>query len=66
MAAKKKQKKFKVYYFTGDFYSSNGEERHVVTVEARDEAEAEFIFKNFVSQPNDSFGWVEPYRKPKE
>ena len=58
MATKKdKYKKFKVYYFKGDYFSSEGETIYTTVVSARDEADAEYFFKKL--HPNCSFGWVE-------
>lgn len=54
-----KLKKFKVYYFVGDFFSRQGEEERSVIIKARTEEEAELIFKNCPPKPCDSFGWVE-------
>lgn len=50
--------RYRVYYFVGDFYSSQGEKRRVAVIEANDETEAEDIFKT--AYPDVSFGWVEP------
>ena len=50
---------YKVYYFTGDFYSSQGETRKSTTIWANDENEAEYIAKTMF--PDTQFGWVEPY-----
>lgn len=64
MSSKKNNnKKFKVYYFTGDYFSSDGEEQHSIIIEARDEAEAEHLFKNLYRSPNVSFGWVERVKR---
>lgn len=52
-----KLKKFKIYYFTGDFWSGKGEHRKSTIILARSESEAEKIFKNQYS--NCSFGWIE-------
>lgn len=48
---------FKVYYFTGDFWSSKGEKRRCVVIMAHSESEAEYIFK--MNHPDRNFGWVE-------
>lgn len=56
-------KKYKVYYFTGDFWSSKGEKRHCRIISAHSESEAEYIFKRNYSDRN--FGWVEEYVKEK-
>ena len=55
--AKKKQKNYKVYYFTGDYFSSAGEVRHYALITADNEREAEYVFKKMY--PSYSFGWVE-------
>ena len=52
-----KLKKFKIYYFTGDFWSGKGEHRKSTIILARSESEAKKIFKNQYS--NRSFGWTE-------
>ena len=58
MATKKsKQKEFKVYYFKGDYFSSEGEQRYVTIISADNESDAEYIFKKLYS--NCSFGWIE-------
>lgn len=49
--------KFRVFYFTGDYWSRKGEVRHSCIISARSESEAEKIFKSLY--PNVSFGWVE-------
>ena len=52
-----KYRQYKVYYFVGDFYGSQGETRKSVTIRARNEDDAEHIFK--VTYPDKNFGWVE-------
>ena len=53
-----KLKKFRVYYFIGDYFSSRGEEERSTIILARSESEAEQIFKR--NPPKyDSFGWIE-------
>ena len=52
-----KLKKFKIYYFTGDFWSGKGERRKSTIILARSESEAESIFKDQYSSY--SFGWIE-------
>lgn len=52
-----KLKKFKVYYFTGDYWSSKGEIRKQIIIMARSESEAEQIFKD--QYPGKSFGWID-------
>lgn len=54
---KQKMKRYKVYYFTGDYFSSVGEVRHYTLIEANNEHDAEYIFKKIY--PNYSFGWIE-------
>lgn len=49
---------YKVYYFIGDFYSSQGEIRKSTTIWAKDENEAECIAR--IMFPGMQFGWVEP------
>lgn len=56
---REKLKKFKVYYFVGDYWSSSGEEERSVIIKARTEEEAKLIFKSEPPKPCDSFGWVE-------
>lgn len=49
MPSPKKTNKFKTYkitYFEGDYFSSQGEEMKTVYVAGRSEAEAEEIFKS--------------------
>lgn len=53
-----KMKKFRVYYFVGDYWSSGGERRKSYIILAHSEAEAEKIFKTD-PPPYDSFGWIE-------
>ena len=52
-----KLKKFKIYYFTGDFWSGKGERRKSTIILARSESEAESIFKDQYSSY--IFGWIE-------
>lgn len=54
---KSKQKKFKVYYFVGDYFSSKGERRRYTIIVADSESDAEYIFKR--SFANYNFGWIE-------
>lgn len=54
---REKLKSFKVYYFTGDYWSTKGETRRCEVIMAHSEAEAEYIFKR--NHPDRSFGWVE-------
>ena len=42
---KSKLRKFKVFYFIGDYFSSKGEKRRYTIVLANSESEAEYIFK---------------------
>lgn len=58
---RKKLKSFKVYYFTGDYWSTKGERRRCQVMMAHSEQEAEYIFKR--NNPDLSFGWVEEYKK---
>ena len=51
---------YRVYYFTGNFYSFKGETRKSTIIWAKDENEAEYIAK--ITFPDAQFGWVEPYR----
>lgn len=61
MASKKnKYRKFKVYSFTGDYFSSHGEIQHTTIISALNEDDAERIFKGL--HPTHNFGWVEPCR----
>jgi hypothetical protein len=60
---KPKQKEFKVYYFKGDYFSSEGEQRYVTMISADNERDAEYIFKKIY--PNCSFGWIDEIRKEK-
>lgn len=53
----RKTKKFKVYYFTGDYFSAKGERRHYCIIEAEIEYDAEIIFKNLY--PDRNFGWID-------
>ena len=50
-------KKFRVYYFIGDYFSSKGENRRYTIVLANSESEAEYIFKKQFFDCN--FGWIE-------
>lgn len=52
-----KLKKFKITYFTGDCFSSKGEEEKTCTIIARSESEAERDF--YAIYRNCSFGWIE-------
>lgn len=56
-----KLKSFKVYYFTGDYWSAKGETRRCDLNMARSESEAEYIFKR--NYPDRNFGWVEEVKK---
>ena len=47
---KQKMKRYKVYYFTGDYFSSVGEVRHYTLIEADNEHDAEYIFKKNLSE----------------
>lgn len=58
---KTKQRKFRVYYFKGDYFSSEGEERYSTVISAPNEQEAERIFKKM--NPHYNFGWVDEIRK---
>lgn len=53
-----KLKKYRVYYFVGDYWSSKGETRKSTIILARSESEAEKVFKGN-SPKNYRFGWVE-------
>lgn len=53
-----KVKRYRVYYFVGDFWSSEGEKRKSTVILAHSELEAEKIFKNTASK-NFNFGWAE-------
>ena len=52
-------KKFRIYYFIGDYWSSKGEQRKSTIVLARTELEAEKIFKKEFAPKNTSFGWIQ-------
>lgn len=52
-------KRYRVYYFIGDFWSSQGETRKSMFIEADSEEDAERFFKQIC--PDYSFGWVEEY-----
>lgn len=54
---KSKLRKFKVFYFIGDYFSSKGEKRRYTIVLANSESEAEHIFKKQFFNCN--FGWIE-------
>ena len=60
-SGKDKTKKFKVFYFVGDYFSSKGERRKWTVIVADSESEAERIFKKQFT--NCSFEWVEEFRK---
>ena len=60
-SGKSKLRKFKVFYFVGDYFSSKGERRRWTIILANSEAEAEHIFKKQFA--NCSFGWIEEFRK---
>ena len=51
---KNKLRKFKVFYFVGDYFSSKGERRRWTVIVADSEEEAEYIFKKQFT--NCSFG----------
>lgn len=55
---REKMKKYRVYYFVGDYWSSKGERRKSTIILARSESEAEKIFKLYLSK-DISFGWIE-------
>ena len=57
---RKPLKKFKVYYFIGDYWSGKEETRRYRIIHARSESEAEQIFKKYYSYKN--FGWVDEIR----
>lgn len=52
-------KRYHVYYFTGDYYSSEGEKRHHCIVSAHSELEAEYIWKCNHRGMDAEFGWAE-------
>lgn len=52
-------KKFRIYYFIGDYWSSKGEQRKSTIVLARTESEAEKIFKKEITPRNANFGWIQ-------
>lgn len=54
-----KLKKFRVYYFVGDYWSSGGEQRKSIIVLAYSESEAEKIFKTQIAPKDASFGWIQ-------
>lgn len=54
---KSELRKFKVFYFIGDYFSSKGEKRRYTIVLADSESEAEYIFKKQFTTCN--FGWIE-------
>ena len=60
-SGKDKSKKFKVFYFVGDYFSSEGERRTWTVIVADSESEAERIFKKRFTNCN--FGWIEEFRK---
>lgn len=51
-------KKYRVYYFVGDYWSSKGEQRKSTVILAHSESEAEKVFKDN-SPKNYHFGWIE-------
>lgn len=52
-----KLKKFKVIYFTGDYFSSKGEKINFTILLAESEEEAESMFYRLYE--NCSIGWIE-------
>lgn len=54
-------KRFKVYWFTGDYWSTEGEKRHCCVISAHSESEAEHNFKR--DHPDRNFGWVEEIKE---
>lgn len=50
-------KKFKITYFVGDYYSSEGEEERSTTLLAHSEEEAERDFRSIFRDAH--FGWIE-------
>lgn len=50
-------KKFKIIYFVGDYYSSEGEEERSTTLLAHSEEEAENDFRSIFRDAH--FGWIE-------
>lgn len=64
MSRKEPLKRFKVYWFTGDYWSTEGEEQHCCVISAHSELEAEYIFKR--SHSERSFGWAEEIKKKED
>lgn len=58
---REKLRSFRVYYFTGDYWSTKGEKRRCNIIMAHSESEAEYIFKR--NHPDRNFGWVEETKK---
>ncbi len=54
-------KRFKVYWFTGDYWSADGEKQHCYVVLATSELEAEYNFRRYY--PDCSLGWVEEIKE---
>lgn len=54
-------KRYKIYWFTGDYWSGKDEKRHYQVVSAHSDSEAERMFR--MSHPDCNFGWVEEIRK---
>lgn len=50
-------KKFRIFYFTGDYFSYEGEKQHSTVIRAETESEAIRTFKKMY--PSYSFGWAE-------
>lgn len=52
-------RKFKVYYFRGDYWSSEGEELDFVVIAAESEDDAERIFMRDYKRRGLSLGWID-------
>lgn len=50
-------RRFKITYFVGDYYSSDGEEEKSTIIEAENEVEAERLF--YYMFRHNSLGWIE-------
>ena len=57
-------KLFKVYYFTGDPMSSEGETMHICYERAESEEELENLYLNgYLGNTDEHYGWAEEVKK---
>ena len=55
-----KLRKYRVIYFIGDYWSTEGEKQMSMIIKARSESEAEWLFRHYHSNgKTNHFGWIE-------